>query len=63
MGFTGKLDPGFENVVQVNDADGFCAALFKDEQRSDRTRQVSFHLRQRLGSQEYLFRSFVASRS
>ena len=39
----------------MDDADGFGAALFKDKQRGDRPRQVSFHRHQRLGGQDIFF--------
>src|SRR5258705_3656586 len=55
IGFTDKLDPGLEDVVKMNDADGLGAASFKDKQRGDRPRRVSFHHRHRLGGQDIFF--------
>src|SRR5690349_20172769 len=55
LGFTDWSDPGFEDVVQMDDADGLGAARLEHKQRSDRPRQVFFHLRQRLGGEDILF--------
>src|SRR5688572_23712015 len=48
--FTAPSNPCLENIVEMNDADGFLSPI-EDKKTSDRVRRVFFHFRKRLSGE------------